>query len=295
MNDNPVTSFKEAMAAAGIHLAAGQHLTPDGRLHRVRLADDKPGQFTGWYRYHPDAPVSGAAGNWRTGCKLTWTAKRQSSLTPAERETLRQRIEQDRKRAEQEQAARHAEAARRARLVWDSAKPASPAHAYLQRKGIAPGVARQLDGLLLLPVYDSGGRLHGLQTIDETGAKWFSSGMAKRGHFIPVGTPPDGTRPLWIAEGFATASTLAQLKPGVCCIAGLDAGNLLSVAVEARKRWPKVRIVIAGDFDAIGRQKGKEAAEKARAMLLPPPAVIPPGCSDWNDIAAARRQGVQHV
>lgn len=282
------------MQAAGIELAAGQSVTPDGRLHRARAADDKAGALSIWYNMHPDSPASGAAGNWRTGARLTWCGKRQSSLTPAERQELARRIEQDRRRVEQEQAARHAEAARTARRIWDRAEPASPSHAYLQRKGIAPGVARQLDGLLLLPVYDFDGALHGLQFIDETGGKRFSSGMSKRGHFIPTAGLPDGSRPLWIAEGYATASTLAALKPEVCHLAALDCGNLAAVALAARKRWPKLRIVIAGDFDAVGRQKAKEAAEQARALLLPPPAVIPPNCTDWNDIYTARRQGVQH-
>ena len=126
------------------------------------------------------------------------------------------------------------------------------------------------------------------------GGKRFIGGMAKAGHFIASGGIPDGTRPLWIAEGHATAATLSALQPNVCTIAACDCGNLLAVALEARRRWPALDIVVGPDFDAIGRQKGQEAAEKARARILPPPAEIPPGCTDWNDVAAARRQGVNH-
>ena len=293
MNDT-IIEFRQAMAAAGIELAAGQHVTPDGKLHRARAADDKAGALSIWYTLHLDSPASGVAGNWKTGASVRWCSKRQSALTPAERQELARRIEQDRQRIEQEQQARHAEAARRARLVWDRAGGASSAHAYLLKKRIGAGLARQADGVLLLPVVDFSGTLHGLQSIDGKGGKRFSSGMAKKGHFIPVGGLPDGSRPLWIAEGWATASTLAELRPEACHIAGLDAGNLQAVATEARKRWPKLQIVIAGDFDAIGRQRAEEAAEQSRAMLLPPPAHIPEGVTDWNDLYTTKREGVPH-
>jgi len=43
----------------------------------------------------------------------------------------------------------------------------------------------------------------------------------------------------------------------------------------------------------VGRQKGREAAEAARARILPLPAEVPAGCTDWNDWAALRRE-VRH-
>jgi putative DNA primase/helicase len=85
------------------------------------------------------------------------------------------------------------------------------------------------------------------------------------------------------------------MRPSVCVIAGLDAGNLASVAIEARKRWPALDIVVCPDFDKAGKAKGHDAAIAARARILPPPASIPEGASDWNDIFCARRQGVAHV
>ena len=294
MVNNPLVAFQEAMQAAGVFLAADTHITPDGQLHRARAADDKAGALSIWYNFHPGAPCSGVAGNWRTGARLTWCSKRLSALTSAERETLRRRIEQERAEAQAETERRHADAAARALRIWTDSAPASPAHPYLVRKGIAPGIARQHLGALVLPVADFSGALHGLQFIDAEGGKRFISGMAKAGHFIPTGGHPDGTRSLWIAEGHATAATLQAMRPQVCTIAACDAGNLRSVATEARRRWPALDIVIAGDFDSVGTAKGKDAAIAARAHILPPPTVIPSGCSDWNDVASARRQGVNH-
>ena len=297
MLNNPLVAFQEAMQAAGVFLAADAHITPDGQLHRVRAADDKAGALSIWYNFHPDAPASGAAGNWRTGARLTWCGKRLQTLTSAERALLSQRIEEDKRRAQVATEARHKAAAAKAARIWTDAAPASPNHPYLTRKQIAPGVSRQSGGALVLPIVDFAGTLHGLQFIAEDGGKRFISGMVKQGHFIPSGGTPSPDRPLWIAEGHATACTLSTLQPGVVVIAACDAGNLASVATEARKRWPSLDIVICPDFDAIGRQKGQEAAEKARARIVRPdrpPSDLPAWVSDWNDWQQFRRQGVRH-
>lgn len=291
----PIAAFRDALASAGVLLAAGVQIVPDGKLHRVRAADDKAGALSIWYNFHPDAPASGAAGNWRTGAKLTWCGKRLQALTSVERETLRLRIEEDKRRAQEATEARHRDAAAKAARIWTDAAPASPRHPYLERKGIAPGIARQSGASLVLPVVDFSGALHGLQFIDEQGGKRFISGMAKQGHFIPSGGTPSPDRPLWIAEGHATACTLSTLQPGACTISACDAGNLLSVATEARKRWSGIDLVICPDFDAIGRQKGQEAAIAARARIMKPdrlPSDLPAWVSDWNDWQQFRRQGV---
>ncbi|MHB1670013.1 hypothetical protein [Thiomonas sp.] len=299
MVNNPLVAFQEAMQAAGVFLAADAYITPDGQLHRARAADDKPGALSIWYNLHLDAPASGAAGNWRTGARLTWCGKRLQSLTASERALLSQRIEQDRRRAQEATEARHKDAAARALHIWKPLPPASPRHPYLDRKGIAPGIARQSGGALVLPVVDFSGALHGLQFIAEDGGKKFLSGMAKQGHFIPSGGTPSPDRPLWITEGHATACTLSALQPGVVVIAACDAGNLLSVATEARKRWSGIDLVVCPDFDAIGCQKGQEAAEKARARIMKPdrlPSDLPAWVSDWNDWSVWRKsQGVSHA
>ena len=294
--NGPIAAFRDALASAGVLLAAGVQIVPDGKLHRVRAHDDKPGQRTAWYRMHLDNPIAGAGGDWRKGISARWCSKRESSLTAKERQELAARILRERAEAQAEQERRHKEAATRALRVWNDSAPAAARHPYLDRKGITPGIARQRGGALVLPVQDFAGTLHGLQFIAEDGGKKFLSGMAKQGHFIPSGGTPSPDRPLWIAEGHATACTLSALQPGVVVIAACDAGNLLSVATEARKRWSGIDLVVCPDFDAIGRQKGQEAAEKARARIVKPdrlPSDLPAWVSDWNDWQQFRRQGVR--
>jgi putative DNA primase/helicase len=288
--DSPAEQFRAALAAAGVILAADARIVADGQLHRAKTQGDKPGQLSGWYRLHLDEPIAGVGGDWRQGIKVNWCAKRQNALTASERAEIARRIAEDRKRAQGGLEARHRAAAQRAAHIWANSKPADAGHQYLRRKGIGAGIARESRGSLVLPVVGFDGALHGLQFIDEQGQKRFLPGTAKQAHFIPTGGLPDGSRSLWICEGHATASTIQAMRPSVCAIAACDAGNLKAVATEARRRWPALELTICPDFDAVGRQKGREAAEAARARILPPPAEIPEGVTDWNDWAALRRE-----
>ena len=296
--NNALVAFQEAMRASGVFLAADTHITPDGQLHRARATDDKAGALSIWYNFHPDAPASGAAGNWRTGAKLTWCGKRLQALSHAERETLRLRIEENKHRAQEAQEARHRDAAARALQIWDKSEPASPDHAYLLKKQIAPGVSRQSGDALVLPVQDFAGQLWGLQFIQPDGSKKFLSGMKKTGGFIRTDGMPDPAKRLLICEGWATGQTLAALSPGACVLAACDAGNLQAVACEARRRFPHIDLVVAADSDPVGMEKAKAAAVASRAKWIWPrfPKDAPAGLSDFNDWRCWRKsQGVSHA
>ncbi len=289
--DDPRLGLFDALRAVGAASASPLELVSDGVLHRHHVEGDRRGTRNGWHVLHLDPPASGAGGSWKSGARVNWCAKRSQALSAAELSILRQRIKADRLRVQAEQIAQYREAAKRGAWVWKHAKPASPNHEYLLRKCLKPGIARQRGEALVLPVLDFSGYMRGVQYIWPDGQKRFLGDMKKAGAFIPVEGMPDGKLPLWIAEGWATACTLQSLRPLVCLIAGLDADNLQAVTTEARRRWPALEIVVCLDFDNVGRQKGQKAAEKACAKILPPPAVIPLGCSDWNDVMTARRRG----
>ena len=294
MND-PRIEFFNALQSGGVGPASPTALVADGLLHRHRIEGDKPGSLNGWHVLHLDSPASGAGGSWKAGHSVKWCSKRLSALTASERAEIARRITEDRARAQEATEARHSDAAAKAARIWADAAPASPRHPYLERKGIAPGISRQYVGALVLPVVDFTGALHGLQFIDEQGQKRFISGMAKAGYFIPVtGMPSPDTR-LLICEGFATASTLATLSPGAVVLAALDAGNLQAVAVEARRRFPHIDLVVAADADPVGMEKAKSAAVASRAKWIWPrfPKDAPEGLSDFNDWSVWRKsQGV---
>jgi len=298
MND-PIAAFRDALASVGVLLAAGVQIVPDGKLHRVRAYDDKPGQRTAWYRMHLDSPIAGAGGDWRKGISARWCSKRESSLTAKERQELAARILRERAEAQAEQEARHRDAAARALRVWADAAPAAARHPYLDRKGITPGIARQSGGALVLPVHDFTGQLWGLQFIQPDSGKRFLSGMRKAGCFTPVNGMPSPDSRLLICEGWATGQTLAALSPGAVVLAALDCGNMQAVACEARRLFPALDIVICADLGEVGMTKAKAAAIASRAKWIWPklPADAPAWVNDFNDWSAWRqsqRQGVHH-
>jgi Uncharacterized protein conserved in bacteria len=296
-NNNPLIEFFQTLQAASIAPASPAALVADGRLHRHHIESDARGALNGWHVIHLDSPASAAGGSWKAGHSVKWCSKRLSALTSAERETLRLRIEQDKRRAQAEQEARHRNAAERAAKIWAASAPAKPNHPYLLKKAIAPGIARQSGNALVLPVADFAGVLHGLQFIDEQGSKRFLSGMKKSGCFIRTADMPAPDTRLIICEGWATGQTLAALSPGACVIAGLDAGNLQAVATEGRRLFPALDMVIAADLGEVGLSKAKAAAIAARARWIWPrlPADAPAWVNDFNDWATWRksqRQGV---
>ncbi|MHB1322332.1 MAG: toprim domain-containing protein [Acidithiobacillus ferrivorans] len=296
MNDHRIEFFN-ALQSGGVGPASPSALVADGLLHRHRIEGDKPGSLNGWHVLHLDSPASGAGGSWKAGHSAKWCSKRLSALTASERALLSQRIEQDRKRSQEAQEARHKDAAARALHIWKPLPPASPRHPYLERKGIAPGIARQSRGALVLPVVDFTGQLWGCQFIGPDGSKRFLSGMKKSGCFIRTDGMPSPDSRLLICEGWATGQTLAALSPGAVVLAALDAGNLQAVAVEARRLFPALDIVIAADLGEAGMTKAKAAAIASRARWIWPklPADAPAWVNDFNDWHTWRksqRQGV---
>jgi putative DNA primase/helicase len=189
-----------------------------------------------------------------------------------------------------EQAQREAEEARRAEIAakraknrWSPATPAAADNPYLVKKDVGAFCARENKvSELLLPVTTIEGDLVSLQTIAPDGSKKFLPGGRKQGCMIVVNDPPGATR-IVVAEGFATAATVAQAEPDSRVIAALDAGNLPGVVQALRDRYPEHGIVIAADHDEAGIKAAKEAAQTSGCCIALPPT---PG-HDWNDHAAA--------
>ena len=294
---DPRTEFFAALAAAGVAPASPSALVADGRLHRHHIDGDRPGSRNGWHTLHLDPPASGAGGSWKSSASIKWCSKHQSALTASERAEMARRITEDRKRAQEAQEARYMASAAKAVRVWSDAAPASAQHPYLLKKMVAPGVARQSGDNLILPVTDFDGRLTGLQFIAPDGSKRFLTGMKKAGGFIRTGEMPSADSKLVIAEGWATAQTLAALSPQDVVISALDAGNLQPVACEARRRWPLLEIVVAADADPVGMEKARAAAFAARAKWIWPrfPDGAPKDLSDFNDWYCWRKRGVGHA
>lgn len=286
---DPVARLLDAMRSAGIQLDNPGQIVADGILHRFRVEGDKAGTLNGWAVLHHD---HGAAGTWKGGSSCTWSSRSIISMSRVERDAFYAKVRAAKAEAQRQREVEQQQAAERAAELWSKTRPASPSHPYLVKKRIQPGVARQSGDLLVLKIEDIDGSIRSLQYIAPDGTKRMLSGGAKRAHFVVVaGSLPADV--IVIAEGFATASTVATQFSGACVLAAIDAGNLLPVAEAAHKRYPAAQIVVAADDDRAtdgnpGLTKAREAAAAVKGRLIRPvwPEGSPETLSDFNDLAA---------
>ena len=276
MTPNPIEAFARAIAAAGIEPPEVIHA--DGKLHRFPT-NGKQGDDSGWYVLHPDGISAGMFGDWRSGVTESWCARRLDTLTPAEREDHRRRIEAARRAAEAKQARAQEETAKRAAELWERATPEMGTHRYLCDKAIkSHGI--KTDGLhLLVPMRDRDARLWNLQKIAPDGSKRFLPGGRVKGLCFGIGRP---SGVMVIAEGFATAASIHEATGHAVAIA-FSASNLRPVAETLwHKLGDAVRIIVAGDNDKSGA--GQRAAEDAARAVGGAVAIPAEAGADWNDV-----------
>ncbi|KVN27337.1 topoisomerase [Burkholderia pyrrocinia] len=213
-------------------------------------------------------------------------------LSADERE--RRRVEREREVAAAAEIHQHtqAEAATKARNLWEKAGTVHADHAYVRAKRIKPYGAKQLRDQLVVKLQDIDGEHHSAQYIQPDGHKTFQSGGRISGCFgaVSAGVKPKGKTPLLICEGYATACSLHEAT-GYQVAAAMNAGNLLNVARAWREKHPKLRIVVCADDDTKtpgnpGMNKATEAARAVGASLAAPDfgQERPDQASDFNDL-----------
>ncbi|HCT2374303.1 toprim domain-containing protein [Morganella morganii] len=157
--------------------------------------------------------------------------------------------------------------------------------AYLTAKEHTCPVRLLDDGSMLL-VIRRGDEVTGAQIIRPDGEKRLIAGTRKKGSFIPLSELPETVDTVLIAEGYATALSVAQLHDGLV-LAAIDEGNLLPVAEWAAGRYPEAKIIIAADNDIKPGQPnvGKISAETAVKSFHRGWVTLPPteDKADWDD------------
>ncbi|MFA5922351.1 MAG: DUF5906 domain-containing protein [Methylococcaceae bacterium] len=239
-----------------------------GRMIRCRVTDDK--EKRGWYIIHEvtlsggDKVLVGSYGIWQGAESNTQKIElNKIELTIEQKATIRQRIADDKKKADYEQKRRAESCALRADKAWRSLQIDGDCD-YLHRKGIAAhGIRFTSKGAIAVPMLDTSGRIHGLQfildsitqkeQIEKLGGKnkqYWPKGLSKKEHFHLIGSP---TNLVLITEGYSTAASLHEATGFPVAIA-FDAGNLQSVAQALKKRY-RANILICADDDAFARCK----------------------------------------
>ncbi len=223
-----------------------------------------------------------------------------------QRAAINARLAEQQKRLKAQRRAEQERAAAKANGVWRAYRHTGES-AYLARKGVANYGGRfdpNGNGTLALPMQDTRGRIWGLQLIrgpnrpkHKLEKEYFPRGLAKQGHFAPIGGIPRRGDVLLIAEGYATAASLHQAT-GLKAAVAFDAGNLRPVAQSLHLAYPGVRFLICADDDyrTAGNPGTKAATEAAHAVgghwLAPVFAAERPmdgkkGPTDFNDLAHA--------
>ena len=278
-----IEAFRLAIAAAG--LTPPDTIHGDGAIHRFST-DGRRGDDSGWYVLHLDRIPAGSFGCWRTGLQSTWCGKSDTAMTTKERAAYRQRIKAMRAQRDAEQAQRQQSASATAAAMWQQGDAAT-AHPYLTTKAIQPHGIKSFGDKLLIPMRDTAGTLHSLQTIAPDGSKLFHPGGRVKGCYFGIGKPADK---LIVCEGFATGASLHEATGDAVAVA-FNAGNLEAVALALRDKYPALKIVIAADDDHLtdgnpGMTKAMAAAQAVGGDLIKPEfgADRPDKATDFNDL-----------
>lgn len=279
-----IDQFKQAIASAG--LTPPEVINGDGAIHRFST-NGKPRDDSGWYGLHLDAIPAGSFGCWREGVQSTWCAKSETQMSIAERDSQRQRIAAIQAQRKAEQIDRQRSAATVATQRLAEATPCTQ-HTYLSTKGVqGHGVKVDTAGYLIVPMRDTAGSLHSLQTITPDGEKRFLAGGQVTGCYHAIGKP---VGQIIICEGYATGASI-HICTGQAVAVAFNAGNLEPVGVALRTKYPQLKIIIAADDDYLtlgnpGMTKARAAAQAVGGLVAVPDfgANRPEKATDFNDL-----------
>lgn len=296
-----ISQFRQFICSLGL---GETEIVADGKIHRFATSQDKRGQKSGVYVLHIDDYPAGWVKDWRSGEDGKWKASRPAPMTNDERRLVEKRIKAARIAADRQRAGEQEQASQRVKMAWNTAAPNVDNHPYVKKKGIKPVRARAMqDGRLIVPVWDSQGKMSSAQYIAADGGKLFESGGKTGGCYASVSTgqKPSEEMPLIICEGWATACTLHEAT-GMPVVAALSAHNVEKVASAMRTKYGAEQNIIVCAEDDWKNAKENVGLNTARAAALLHRArfAVPefgpergPKDTDFNDMAAAH--GLEEV
>jgi putative DNA primase/helicase len=271
----------------------------------------------GWYALHEikldDGRMAliGAFGWWIGAEKFVENVKLRIDggavkLDPERQAAIRQRVADEKKRAEASRKADADRAALAAGAVWRKYSAEGESD-YLVRKNVAAHGLRfspSGNGTVAVPMMDAAGKVWGLQLIrgksrakGKLDKEFWPKGVAVSGHYHLVGPIPRGA--VLVAEGYATAATLHQAS-GLPVAVAFSAGNLRPVAEAIKKAYRGVKILVCADDDYLtDGNPGVKAAELA-ALAVGGKSTTPiftvdrdgKKLTDFNDLAALEGEAI---
>ena len=287
------SQFQQAIADAG--LITDTEIIADGQKHRLKVEGDKNVNTSAEYVLYGDGVPAGRFWSYKLPIDETWFLNNPNHFTQQERTDFAKRMAEVKKEKDKAQAIAHKEAREEAERLWSNARPELSEHKYLKDKEVQAYRIKSDGFKLLIPLRDTKGILHSIQTISPDGSKLFLTGGAKQRHYFGIGKPTDK---LIIVEGYATGASIHH-STGHAIAVAFDAGNLFSVAIALREKFPDIEIIIASDNDqwTKGNPSVTKATEAASAvngkLVIPEFNNTESKPTDFNDLA--RLEGLETV
>ena len=196
----------------------------------------------------------------KDGTKKSWHPKNVAQRTPEERKA------DERRYAEEAKALAAAELRLQTRVSNALTKiikkyPRATDHPYLTKKGIkAHGLfIRKKGNELILPIYQTDGKIWTLQRITPSGGKFLFKNGRKKGGFFPFVKPSEyaAMHTALICEGFSTGASLREAT-GIPTFACIDANNLSATIQQLKNKYPDTKFIICADNDTYSKNAKKE-------------------------------------
>lgn len=271
----------------------------DGELKRF----DRDGTLNGWFigrtfpRETGEEFIIASLGDWRTGERFDYQTE-VKNYTAEEKKLIKEKLKLAHDKAEAVKEEAQAAAANNSAKRWEelAANKISPYLAKKQVENFGCRVGNSSWGStdLYVPCRDISGKLWGLQKIQEDGQKFFTPGQRIQGCFHQIGEINEHTRQIYLAEGYATATSIhmAIRQP---TIVSFNATNLSHVGEKLRKKYPHLPITICGDDDRWTLKAGEPynpgrveaqrgASQCAGQALFPHFASLDSKPTDFNDL-----------
>src|SRR5690625_1122620 len=118
--DSPETQLLDSIIESGLDPDL-DHVTIDGNIHRFNT-DGRKGK-TGWYVAFADGVPAGKFGCWRQDIEQTWRAETGKELTAADRMAHARRMDEAKKKRDEEKQKAHEIAEDVVAKIWEQAKP----------------------------------------------------------------------------------------------------------------------------------------------------------------------------
>lgn len=278
------SEFLAAIQAAGM---SPKKVEP-GKWCRFAGIGKGNGNTSGFAFLFPDGQ-GGIYGDFASGMRETWQHERVSRMTEEDRVAWQTLIREAQAEAERKQSEAWAEAAVRAKEVWDTLPDAPEGHKYLAKKQVKGYGIRIKENALVMPLSDSEGVITTYQAITEDGDKKLMYGGRMKGCAFAI---PGKASPVYVCEGYATAASIHEAT-GCSVLVAVCASNLGPVVEAFLRKNKDTKVIIAADNDHGGKvNTGVMEAEKVRekhpqVSVCFPPAIEGRKGTDWNDYAVS--------